>query len=380
MRVFERLKLFMWILPLCAAMGCNLKAQTAENDEEPEGIPITVSEAAMREMVMQLSATGSMNAFAEAAVVSKVAGVIEELPVEKGQQIRRGDITAVVEHAEASAALQQADAALQAARAQLLQAEAKLRNVEIERKRVVTLFEDGVASQQMLDAQDANRDMAAAAREVAVAQVAQARAAVEQARVMVENHTVRAPIGGIITARYVDLGDKNNPNEPIVSIAQVDPLKVLCDFPERDLSFLQVGQSAVLVVDAYPGERFPAEVKIINPCIDAGARTVGVELWAANPDDRLRAGMFARVTVLGEKKEVLAVPSDALTRIPGTGVDFVFIVDGDVARRADVQTGRRSGGWTEVAGDIRAGDVVAVEGQNNLKSGSAVRIVSRTAE
>lgn len=334
----------------------------------------------MREMVLQLTATGSVAPFAEAAVVSEVAGTIEDLPVEKGQEIKKGDIIAVVEHAEASAGLQEAEAALQAAQAQLLQAEAKLRNVETEHKRISILFDDGVASQQMLDEVDAGRDVAVAAKEVALAQVAQARAAVQQARVFLDNHTILAPISGMITERYVDEGDKNNPSEPIVSIAQTDPLKVLCDFPECDLPLLRLGQNAFLEVDAYPGERFPSEVKIIDPCMDASARTVGAELWAANTENRLRAGMFARVTVMGGKREVLAVPDDAIITMPGTGAEFVFLIDGSTARRVDVKTGRRVGGWTEVSGEISPGVPVAVEGQNNLKSGSTVRVVSTTVE
>jgi HlyD family secretion protein len=346
-----------------------------------EGIPVTVSNAAKREMVRQLSTTGSVTAFADASVVSEVAGVIEDLLVERGQTIKKGDKIAVVEHAEASARLQEARAALQAAQAQLLQAEARLRNVEVEHERIITLFKDGVASQQMLDGYDANREVAIATKAVTVAQVAQAEAAVQQAQVFMENHTIRAPISGVITARYVDEGDKNNPSEPIVSIAQTNPLKVLCDFPECDLPFLHTGQKASLGVDAYPGETFPAEVKIINPSMDPAARTVGVELRAANPNNRLRSGMFARVTVRGDKLEVLAVPDDAVTRMPGTGVEFVFLVDGNRnARRVDVKTGIKADGWTGVSGEIQAGDQVAVEGQNNLKTGSRVRVVTTTVE
>jgi len=349
---------------------------TAEDDAEARAVPVTVEKAAKKTMTRQLSATGSILAFADAAVVSEVAGVIEDLPIEKGQEVKKGQMVAIVEHAEASARVLEAEAALQAAQAQVLQAEAKLRNVEVEHSRVSTLFADGVASQQMLDAIDANRDVAAAAKEMAVAQVAQAGAALQHVRVYLENHTVCSPMEGVVTARYVDAGDKNNPSEPIISIARMDPVKVVCDFPERDLPFLKCGQVAYLEVDAYPAERFPAEVKIVSPSMDSSARTVAVELWAPNGEGRLRAGMFARVVVLGEEVEVLAVPDDALTRIPGTGVEFLFVIDDSTARRVDVQRGRHSGGWTEVSGALAPADLVVVEGQNNLRSGASVRIVS----
>jgi membrane fusion protein (multidrug efflux system) len=371
--------LFLCVIALVMAVGCGGGPRNSPNNgAETKVVPVTLSKAAMRTMTQELSATGDVRPFAEASVVSEVQGTIEQIRVERGEKIQEGEVIAVVEHAEASAGVQQAEAALQAARAQVVQAEATLKNLEIEHNRVKALFDAGVASQQMLDEISSNCDVAAAAKDTAVAQVAQAEAALRNARVFLDNHTIRAPIGGTVAVRHVDKGDKNNPAEPVVSIARIDPLKVLCDFPERDLPLLQIDQKAFLQVDAYPNEKFPATVKIISPCMDATARTVGVELWAPNPDGRLRPGMFARVTLLGDPFDAVAVPDDALTHIPGTGVQFVFVIDGDVARRVDLETGRRSGGWTEVTGDIHPEDPVVIEGHNNLRSGSKVRVVSTT--
>ncbi len=374
-----RTLLFVLLVCVVAAAGCGGKSPLATNhDEGAREVPVTVSKAAIRVVSMQMSATGDVKPFAEASVISEVAGVIEKLPVERGQRIEAGDVVAVVEHAEASASVRQAEAALQVARAQVLQAKAALANLEIERERAQELFEAKTASKQMLDSINSNRDVSAAAKEVALAQVAQAEAALEQARVFLANHTICAPISGVITDRYVDAGDKNNPSQPIVSIAQVNPVKVLCDFPERDLSLLLVGQNARIQLDAYPGEEFTAQVTIISPVMDPVARTVAVELRSPNPDGRLRPGMFARVTVIGEETEILAVPDDALMRIPGTSAQFVFVVEDKVARRVDLRVGRKAGEWTEVSGDIRAGGIVVVEGQSNLRSGDRVRIASET--
>jgi len=196
-------------------------------------------------------------------------------------------VIAVVEHAEASAAVRQAEAALQAAKAQVIQVEATLKNLRIEFDRIVELFDAGATSKQALDGIESNRDVASASKEVAIAQVAQAEAALEQARVSLANHFIHAPISGVITKRYVDEGDKNNPNEPIITIAQMDTVKVMCDFPERDLPLLRVGQNARLEVDAYTGEEFPAEISIISPVVDPVARTVAVELVASNAEGHL---------------------------------------------------------------------------------------------
>jgi len=374
-------KITLFICVVAVAIGCGSKTENgSEKDPSEREVPVTVSRAAMRTTTLRMTTTGDIRAFAKASVVSEVAGTIEELRVEMGEPIASGDVIAVVEHAEASAAVRQAEAALQAAKAQVAQAEATLNNKEIEYERIRKLFDDGVASEQTLDDVESKRDVANASKEVVLAQVAQAEAALEQARVSLANHFIHAPISGVITKRYVDKGDKNNPSDPIVSIAQTDPVKVMCDFPERDLPLLRVRQSARLEVDAYPNIEFPAEISIVSPVVDPVARTVAVELIAPNAEGRLRPGMFARVTVIGDEVEMLAVPGDALTRIPGTGAQFVFVIDGGHARRVDVKVGVRAEGWTEVSGDVQPGDMVVVEGQGNLKSGSRVRVDSEVKE
>ena len=369
------------ILILCATVGCGSKAENgSENDLSKREVPVTVSRAAMRTTTLRMTTTGDIRAFAEASVISEVAGTIEELRVERGQRIAAGDAIAVVEHAEASAAVRQAEAALQAAKAQVVQAEAKLKNLKLEFDRITELFNAGTVSRQILDEMESRRDVASASKTMALAQVAQAEAGLEQARVNLANHFIHAPISGMITERYVDEGDKNNPNEPIIIIAQLDPVKVMCDFPERDLPLLRVGQSAYLEVDAYPDIQFPAEISIISPVVDPVARTVAIELVAPNAEGRLRPGMFARVTIVGDEVGMLAIPDDALTRIPGTGTQFAFVIHDNIAKRTDLKTGRGSDGWTEVHGDISIGDVVVVEGQGSLKSGSRVRVDSEVKE
>ncbi|UCD56462.1 MAG: efflux RND transporter periplasmic adaptor subunit, partial [Candidatus Hydrogenedentota bacterium] len=252
------LLVFMTVFAVTATLACsdNVRSE-ADNSMEAKEVPVTVSRAAVRTVTMEMSTTGDVRAFAEVSVISEVAGTIESLPVERGEKVDAGGVIAVVEHAEASASVRQAEAALQAARAQVLQANATLKNLDVECERIRELFDAGTASKQVVDDISTRRDVAVAAKELALAQVAQAEAAVEQAGVFLENHFIHAPIGGVITERYVDRGDKNSPSEPIVSIAQVDPVKVIGDFPERDLPLLRVGQSAYLEVDAYPGKSFP---------------------------------------------------------------------------------------------------------------------------
>jgi len=373
----RKITLFICVAAVVVAIGCGSKTKSgSEKDPSEREVPVTVSRAVMRTTTLRMKTTGDIRAFAEASVVSEVAGTIEKLRVERGEPISSGDVIAVVEHAEASAAVRQAEAALQAAKAQVVQVEATLKNLRIEFDRITELFDAGATSKQALDGIESNRDVASASKEVAIAQVAQAEAALEQARVSLANHFIHAPISGMITKRYVDEGDKNNPNEPIITIAQLDTVKVMCDFPERDLPLLRVRQNARLEVDAYPDIQFAAEIRIISPVVDPVARTIAVELIASNAEGRLRPGMFARVTVIGDEIEMLAIPDDAVTSIPGTGAQFVFVIDGDHARRVDVKVGVRAEGWTEVSGDVQPGDMVVVEGQGNLKSGSRVRIDS----
>jgi membrane fusion protein (multidrug efflux system) len=151
--------------------------------------------------------------------------------------------------------------------------------------------------------------------------------------------------------------------------------------PERYAGAIQVGQKAILQVEAYPQDVFEGRVSRINPVVDRASRALWLEVLVPNLDRRLKAGGFANVSIItSQQAKALTVPEEALVRL--AGVTKVFVVRDGKAEAVEVQTGVRLSlpagktieNWVEVVGALSAGDVVVTTGQTRLVAGSPVRI------
>jgi membrane fusion protein (multidrug efflux system) len=147
--------------------------------------------------------------------------------------------------------------------------------------------------------------------------------------------------------------------------------------PEKFLPAIRVGQAIRIKVDAFPGDSFEGKVYAIDPRLDVSGRSLLVRAVVPNGDQRLRPGLFARVTVLLQLKEdALTVPEQAI--VPQGDSQFVFkIMDGKV-HLTKVITGTRRDGRVEIVDGLAAGDQVVTAGQLKIRDGSAVSIVGPT--
>ncbi len=383
-----------WMAAACAAAWC-----LAPRPAGAAATPVETVAAARRKLVETLETTGDVAALKRVTVFSKVTGVIEKLPVERGMRLERGAVIAVVEHrAEmaqrkellaaidaAKAGIAQAEAAVGVAKASLAQAEAQLDHAKIEKTRAENLYEQNSMPKQRYDSVMsryrvalAGRDLAAAnvrANEQAVEQakvkLAQAQAALERLDTRIADYTIRAPIAGVVSRRFVDLGAMDTPSQPIVEILDVSGLKVNCDIAQVSAGKVRVGQRAVVTADAFPGERFEGRAAIVDPSLDPQTRTLAMEL-RVDGRGRLKPGMFVNVSLALGEKTALAVPMDALMRLPGTGVYYLFAVKDGKAEKRTVELGLRRGNFVEILSGVREGERVVVRGQGGLRAGMKV--------
>ena len=194
---------------------------------------------------------------------------------------------------------------------------------------------------------------------------------------------VTSPIGGIVGTVFLDKGSGVNPPKPspsmgtpIALIVSMDKVKVKINIIERDLPRVKVGQKAEIRVDAYPGELFVGRLAKLSPVVDPLSRTAAAEISIRNPDHRLKPGFFARVRLLmAEHKDVLLIPRDCLL---GRGEKrYVFVVNGGRAVRKDVKLGASQGDQVEVIAGLDEGETIVTIGQQMLKDGSEVKIVTK---
>jgi membrane fusion protein (multidrug efflux system) len=299
----------------------------------------------------QIQAVGSLRSNESVVVRPELAGRIVQFNFDEGQKVRKGQL------------LVQLDATVP--RAELVQMQAALSLAKSNYERAQELFKRNAGTERALDE--------------ARAKLRNDEAAVRLAEARLEKYALSAPFDGVIGLRKVSIGDFVNAGADLVNLEQIDPLKVDFRVPEVFLASLRVRQRIAVTVDALPGREFGGEVYAIDPLVDASGRAVGIRARIANPDDTLRPGLFARVSlVVDEKLEAIFVPEQSL--VPVNDQLFVFkVVDGrqggKVVAFTKVKLGERRKGEAEVVEGLKPGDVVVTAGLLKIRDGMPVQIL-----
>jgi len=191
-----------------------------------------------------------------------------------------------------------------------------------------------------------------------------------------EKAPVTAPIKGIVGSVYLDRGTSVSSQIAVAKIIDMDLVKIRINVMEMDLPKVKEGQLAKISVDAYPNERFKGFVERISPVVDIDSRTARAEIEIANPDYKLKPGMFARVnTVVRERKSVLFILRDSIVKDDGEKLKYVFVVDGNGVSKRKVDLGLEEDLRFEVTNGLQEGDLVVITGEEYLKDGSIIEIV-----
>lgn len=232
-----------------------------------------------------------------------------------------------------------------------------LEQIEREYNRAVQLLEIGGGTQQAVDQLKAQLD-----------------AAKSQYANIQENTVLRSPITGVVTARNYDPGDMSG-NLPVLTVGQLSPVvKVLVNISENDMANIVAGQPVNISLDAFPEETFSGKVYRVYPTVDPTTRTFGVEIRIPNPGERLKPGMFARVTIdFGERQNVV-VPDRAVVKQTGSGNKYVYVLHGNKVSYNRVELGRRIDNSYELIEGVADGDTVVITGQTRLADGVEVEV------
>ncbi len=242
-------------------------------------------------------------------------------------------------------------------RANIDQLRINLEQLEREYNRAVKLFEIGGGTQQSVDQLKAQLD-----------------ASRTQYDNMLENTVLVSPINGVVTARNYDPGDMTG-SAPVLSLGQLSPVvKVIINISENDLALVKQGMPVEITFDAFPAESFSGRIQRVYPTVDPATRTFSVEVQIANPGERIKPGMFARVSIdLGAQQNVV-VPDRAVVKQSGSGNKYVYVLsDGRVSYRK-VTLGQRFDTTYELLDGIEDGDTVVITGQTRLADGVAVEV------
>lgn len=321
--------------------------------------------------------TGTLYATAQFEVAPKVGGRLQQLLVDLGDRVEKGQVVARLDDEEHVQELEQARAELQVAQANLAEARSSSEVDQRQLERIRELRTQRVASQQELDAAEAEATAQRARVQVAEAQVAQRQAALRAAEVRLGYATIRATWQGddamrVVGERFVDEGATIGANTPIVSVVDVDRLTAVIFVSERDYPRLGIGQPATVLTDAYPAREFEARIARIAPEFREESRQARVELAVPNQDGRLKPGMFVRVRVqLGQSDDALIAPVTALIERDGETGLFAVDREAGTASFVPVTLGIVEGQRAEILAPAVTGEVVTL-GQHLLEDGAPV--------
>jgi membrane fusion protein (multidrug efflux system) len=336
------------------AAGCSGEAEVVAEATRP----VAVERVGVETVEERIEGSGQLVAKEHAEIASEVDGVVTELPVDEGDPVEAGQVLLAIDPEKRSLSVRNA-------RAQLADAQAALAEAKREYDRVLVLHEKGIAS-------DSVRDQRATTLARARSQVEAARAGHGVAEREFRDASVRAPFSGLIARRDVSRGEYVRQGEVLFELVALDPIEVEFSVAERDSARVHIGQLVRVKVAPYPNETFEGEVSVISPIVDSKTRTLRVKARIANPDARLRPGLFARTDLgVAEREGALLVPEQAVLQRADGEIIFVATAEGH-ARRVVVKTGLHRDGRVEIVEGLVAEDEVIVSGHAALVDGSPI--------
>lgn len=320
-----------------ACSGSKEQKETVIVEEKPR---VKIASVTAQPVEQTQDYTATVEAEAKNNIQPSSAVRIDDIYVEVGDRVRKGQ------------KLVQMDTA------NLRQMKLQLENKQTEFNRTDELYKIGGASKSEWDAQKMTLD---------VQQTAYNN--------LLENTTLVSPIDGIITARNYDNGDMYTGSAPVLVVEQISPVKLMINVSEGYFTQVKKGEDVDVKLDVYGDEVFKGKVNLVYPTIDAATRTFPVEIRLDNKDQRVRPGMFARVTVSFGTETNVVVPDLSIVKQAGAGDRYVYVYhDNGTVTYNKVELGKRMGENYELKSGVPNNAKVVIAGQSRLLNGMEVEV------
>jgi len=344
---------FIFVLYLVTSVvaGCGKKTTSGNTSSTADTTVYRVKTIILekQKISQNIEYTGNLLPFEEINYAPASPGRIEEILVEAGSHVSKGDVIARME------------------RTQLLQAAEQYQSARSNFQRMDTLYKLNSISESAYEAAKTQYEMSKSSYDF-----------------LNKNTTLVSPINAIVTGKYFESGELYSglPNTPagkaaIVTLMQINPLKIIVNLSETYYPITKNGMKATIKVDIFPNETFSGEVSRVYPTISSDTRTFPIEIVIRNDNEVLRPGMFARVSLnLGETSALL-LPAISVVKQEGTNDRYIFLAESNnTSRKVWVDIGERYDDQIEViSGEVKEGAQVIIAGQEKLMDNSRISIV-----
>ncbi|HUQ89392.1 MAG TPA: efflux RND transporter periplasmic adaptor subunit [Vicinamibacterales bacterium] len=278
-------------------------------------VPMTVELGTLKrgKVAAYLTVVGNLIGEQTVDIAPRTGGRLLDVRVKLGDRVRRGQVLAKVEDREIVEQVRQAEASQEVSKATIRQREADLKVAELNFERSKNLYQRQLLAKQALDDAESRYMAAVAQFDLSKAQLSQNDARLEELRINLQNTSVTSPVDGFVGKRSVDPGAMVNTNTAIASVVDISRLRLVANVVEKDLRMVSAGDTAVVEVDAYPGEKFNGKIARVSPVLDPATRTASMEVEIPNGDNKLKPGMYARVNLtIEEHNNALVIPKTAI--------------------------------------------------------------------
>lgn len=321
--------------------------QAQEQAQRPRPAPgVVVAPVALERVERTVNAVGAARPVRSVELATLSDGRIARLGFEGGEPVAAGQMLLELDDGAERASVQEAEANLARARNAFARAEA--------------LY--------------AQRRIAESEFDSARAELSRAEAVLDRARKDLADRTLTAPFAGVAGFRRADVGAVVRSNTPIADLADISALDVDFSIPERFYGEVAVGAAVRATTEIFPGEAFNGAVTAVSARVDTVSRSFTARARIPNPDHRLPADAFMRVTLVLDARDSVVAPEEAV--VSEGGATFVYVVADDRAQRRPVTIGARSAGRAEIVDGVAAGEMVVVRGVQKVGDGRPVRVLN----
>jgi RND family efflux transporter MFP subunit len=387
---------------LIALAACSTSGQAAGpggGRGRGRGAAVQIQTATVERISIERHAdlSGTLVSPDQAKVSSEVAGIVRDVTVQLGSEVRAGDPLVRLEPRELALALERADSSLRQVEAQLgiarhdgeqappddqvasvRQAMANRDDAKNAYDRAASLNGRGLVSQVDKDTAETRMKVMEANYEAAMDNVRSLRASLQDRRASYDlavkklsDAVIKAPVSGSVSERLVQNGEFIRENTQVVTIVAMNPLKLHTSIQEKFAGLIHQGQIVKFSVEAFADRTFDGKVAYVSPAVDQATRTFAIESLVDNPDHILKPGFFAKGTIaLKVDDNVMAVPDDTVSTL--AGVSTVYVVEEGKARQQIVTLGSHEGKRWEIVDGLKGGEVLAASQLNQLATGMSV--------
>ncbi len=395
----KKLLLFSIVAGLVAvSAGCKSDypstGKAASPDSKSTARQVTTVKVAETPIGQTVTVNGSLAAYDQTTVGVKVPGRLQNISIDLGTVVRKGQAIAQLEQQDYKLRVQQAEAALAQSRARLglspdgtddrvtaeetgtvRQAKAVLEDAKAKRDRAARLVQQGITPRAEFDTVDSEYKVAQSRYQDALEEIrnrqgllAQRRSELALARQQLADTVVYSPLTGVVQEKQASVGEYLAAGAPVVVIVQTDPLRLRVEVPERESQNIRTGQSVRVTLEGDP-DSYLGFIKRLSPTISQQNRVLAVEADVRN-NGRLKPGAFVRAEIVTDQtSSAVTVPTSAIVTF--AGIEKVITIEGGKALEKPVLTGRRGADWVEIKSGINVGQTVIVN-PGNLQSGMPV--------